>query len=182
MIGVSISKTAGEIKMSFFREWTASVVGIIIFTSACEIIVPDGEMKKYVRLVLGMLVTISLIKPIGNFKIIKRAEDVFYYDRSAAFKQQEYYSENERKMINDLYRKKLEEKIVKTLNGKIDAVFTAVVDTEAESGESFGEIKDIYIEVKQSGGFRDYADEIKEILKNDFGIKENAVRLKFVGG
>ena len=166
--------------MDFFRVWTSAVTGTIIFTALCEIIVPDGNIKKYVRLILGMIVTVNLIKPLGSLNIVKTTEEILNYNKVLAYSQQENYTEEEKRKITKLYQKKLEEKITEGLKNKINASITVDVETEAELREKFGEIKEIYVEVFQDKGFKDYKDEIIEILKKDYGISGEKIRLKFI--
>ena len=168
--------------MDFFRVWTSAVSGTIIFTALCEIIVPDGNIKKYVRLILGMIVTVTLIKPLGSMNIVKTTEEILNYNKALAYSQQENYTEDEKKKITQLYQRKLEEKITESLESKINASISIDVDTESELKEKFGEIKEIYVEVSQDNGFKDYQDEIMEILRKDYGISEDKLRLKFLSG
>ena len=85
--------------MDFFRVWTSAVTGTIIFTALCEIIVPDGNIKKYVRLILGIIVTVTLIKPLGSLNIVKTTEEILNYNKALAYSQQENYTEDEKNKI-----------------------------------------------------------------------------------
>lgn len=168
--------------MEFLKGWTSAIAGTIIFTALCEIIVPDGNMKKYVRMCLGMLVMITLIKPLSNINLNSFTENLFDYDKTLAYSQQKNYTKEERELIKELYQGKIEGKIKETLEKKINAEITARVDAETKAEENFGEILSLYIIVSQKDGFWDYADEIKKILKEDFGISEDKVTLKFKKG
>ena len=124
--------------MEFLKSWTSAIAGTIIFTALCEMIVPDGNMKKYVRMCLGMLVMITLIKPLSNINLSSYAENLFDYDKTLAYSQQKNYTEEERTIIKELYQEKLEGKIKETLENKINAEITARVDAETEDEKNFG--------------------------------------------
>ena len=168
--------------MNFFRIWTSAVAGIIVFSAIVEIISPEGELKKYVKLVLGMFVTVTLITPLGNISLKNTGKMLVDYDKTLAFRQQKNFTEEENEKIIKLYKEKLEKKIHEELKKEIKENIKVYVDVNTENKEGFGDIKDIYVVVSQREGFIDYADEIKELLKINFGISEERVRLKFVKG
>ena len=168
--------------MDFFRIWTSAVAGIIVFSAIVEIIAPDGELKKYVKLILGMVVTVTLITPLENISLKNTTKELIDYDKTLAFRQQKNFTEEENKKIIELYKGKLEDKIHEELNKEIKEDIKVYVEVNTENKDNFGDIKDIYVVVSQRDGFIDYADEIKELLKMNFGISEERVRLKFVKG
>ncbi len=168
--------------MSFFRTFISAVAGVIIFSAIVEIIAPDGELKKYVKLVLGMVVTVTLISPLGNISLKNTTKELINYDKTLAFRQQKNFTEVENEKIIKLYKEKLEEKIHDELIKKIKQDIKVYAEVNTENKDNFGDIKSIYVVVSQKEGFVDYADEIKELLRINFGISKERVRLKFVKG
>lgn len=55
------------------QQWILSVAGIAILSVLCDIILPDGQTKKYVKTVIGVVVTLAVVQPLfslfqqGNF-------------------------------------------------------------------------------------------------------------------
>lgn len=49
--------------MSFLKQWIISICTIIIFITAVELVLPNNSMKKYSKFVLGLILIITLIKP-----------------------------------------------------------------------------------------------------------------------
>ena len=47
-------------------QWVITVCGIAILTVLCDIILPQGETKKYIKTVCGVVVTLVMIQPIVN--------------------------------------------------------------------------------------------------------------------
>lgn len=45
-------------------EWILTVVGIAILTILCDVILPDGQTRKYVKTVMGIIVTFVIIQPL----------------------------------------------------------------------------------------------------------------------
>lgn len=168
--------------MFFFRTFISAVAGVIVFSAIVEIIAPDGELKKYVKLVLGMVVTVTLISPLGDISLKNITKNFIDYDKTLAVQQQKNFTEEENEKIIKLYKEKLEKKIYDELNKIVKHDIKVHTDINTENKDNFGEIKSIYVVVSQKKGFVDYADEIKELLRINFGISEERVRLKFVKG
>lgn len=53
------------------KQWILSVAGVAVLSVLCEIILPSGKTKKYVKTVIGVVVTLALVQPLfslfGNF-------------------------------------------------------------------------------------------------------------------
>ena len=52
--------------MSAISSWLLSVAGIIILGVLCEMILPDGQMNKYVKVIFSFAVLLVLIMPLPN--------------------------------------------------------------------------------------------------------------------
>lgn len=166
--------------MEFFRNWTSEIVGVIVFYALCEIITPENDTKKYIKIILGMIVTVTLIKPIENINFNDVKDTFLSYDKVLAYNQQENYNDMEKDKILKLYCKKIEDKIVKHLEEKFKIRVSASVKVHTEKPERFGEISEIYLVIYQKNVFKDYSDEIRNELKKVFGIEDNKVKLKFI--
>ncbi len=45
-------------------EWVLSVAGIAILSVICDVILPEGETRKYIRTVFGIAVTLVIVQPV----------------------------------------------------------------------------------------------------------------------
>lgn len=48
-------------------QWVVTVCAIAILSVMCDVILPEGQTRKYVRTVFGVIVTLVMIKPIISF-------------------------------------------------------------------------------------------------------------------
>lgn len=55
-----------RILLSAISTWLLSVAGIIILGVLCEMIIPDGQMNKYVKTIFSFAVLLVLIMPLPN--------------------------------------------------------------------------------------------------------------------
>ena len=60
--------------MDFMYKWVYMIVVIIIFTTFMDILMPNGNMKKYTRLVLGFLIMSVILTPL--FKLLRKDIDI----------------------------------------------------------------------------------------------------------
>lgn len=44
--------------------WVVSVSGIAILSVLCDVILPEGEMRKYIKTIFGIVVALVIIQPI----------------------------------------------------------------------------------------------------------------------
>ena len=165
--------------MEFFKEWTVGIASAVIFASLCEIMLPSGNMKKYVNLILGIILSISMLKPLADAKFNDWSDRLFDFERTKAFEIQTTFDEDEKSAVIKIYTGKIENAVKKELSEKINADFTVEAGIETEKEGSFGEIKSLLITVVQKEGFKDYREEIENIIKSEFGVSEKNIRIKF---
>ena len=48
-------------------QWVVTVAGIAILAVICDIILPDGSTRKYIKTVIGVIVTLVMLQPIIGF-------------------------------------------------------------------------------------------------------------------
>lgn len=48
-------------------QWVVTVAGIAILSVLCDIILPEGQTRKYVKTVFGVVVTLIIVQPVVSF-------------------------------------------------------------------------------------------------------------------
>lgn len=64
------------------KDWVINICIVVFFVTAVEMILPDNKMKKYAKLVLGLIIISVLIKPI--IKVFDKNYDIDAYASKAA--------------------------------------------------------------------------------------------------
>ena len=123
--------------MEFFKEWTGGIAAAIIFASLCEIMLPSGNMKKYVKLMLGIILSVSMLKPLADNGFNKWSEKLFEFERSFAYTEHEEMDEDEKQAVIALYTEKLEQAVKNKLSDKVNADLKIVIKVETENKENF---------------------------------------------
>lgn len=60
-----------------FKEFTVNVIALAFLATACEMIIPEGGMKKYFNLFMGFMMMLVLIKPFTFIHDIPRLDLTF---------------------------------------------------------------------------------------------------------
>ncbi|SDK51323.1 stage III sporulation protein AF [Natronincola ferrireducens] len=60
--------------MDIIREWIITIVSIIVFITFVEILIPNSDNKRYINVVVGLLIMIVILSPV--FQVIKGDVDL----------------------------------------------------------------------------------------------------------
>lgn len=52
--------------MSFLNEWIRHIVTLIIFASFIEMLMPHSNMKRFVKMIMGLVIILVIVSPLGN--------------------------------------------------------------------------------------------------------------------
>ena len=50
--------------MEFLREWARNLASLVVMLGLIELLLPQDSLRPYVRMVLGLLVIVALIRPV----------------------------------------------------------------------------------------------------------------------
>lgn len=93
-----------EQKMDYISGWARGLITIVIMSSFIELILPRGDIKKYVRFASGLIIIVLIVKPLFNIKNIE-------IPKLEPLQQEEYVAVS----IHDIYVEKLEKNVEKAL-------------------------------------------------------------------
>lgn len=143
--------------IEFLRIWVIDIIIMIVFISFLEIILPNSNMKKYIQMIIGLLITIVLIKPFINFitKDINIEKEVFAnIGKSYSYFQEDNndYVAIQTEQIISIYKSQLYEEINEMiLKEEIYEISNIEIDVvEDNSKENYGEIIGIKIALKDN--------------------------------
>ncbi len=91
--------------IEFLSKWVEGIAIAVIIASIFEMILPNGNIKKYVKVILGIYIVFSIISPfadnkvMGNFDISKKIDN---YSQSLEDKD---FSEENGDIANNNYLK-----------------------------------------------------------------------------
>ena len=155
--------------MQQLKDWVINICIVVFFVTAVEMILPDNKMKKYAKLVLGLIIISVLMKPI--IKIFDKNYDIdTYASRAAETLSKGNYSEDftkyEKSNISSTienFNSNLKTLCEKTLKEKMPQYsYDVQAKTDYNKENNKFEIKEIKVAVQDGK-----VQKIKKIVIND---------------
>lgn len=169
--------------------WINTIVVTIIFAAFVEMLMPSNNMKKYIKLVLGLLIMAVILEPVLQY--LKKGYSLSGYtfkyqnqmDSSYIKQESETYSQKQQDSIIKLYKQNLEDKMKEGIKELVPGkdVSVAVEIVEDADKQNFGEITKATIMLKDSIKNVDKVDKVQVGKQNNTGQKkadENYTDLK----
>lgn len=139
--------------VKFINSWAQGIILAVIIATIIEIILPEGNNKKYVKTIIGIYILFAIIYPILsnlsnkniniNSIINSTNKEIAKYEATSnlALETNSY--------IENTYKTKIEEDINKILTDKGYNVISLNTDVETVSEERYGEINSLSLEIEK---------------------------------
>lgn len=163
--------------IELLRPWVINIVVITIFVIITDIILPEGSIKRYVRVIIGIFVLLAIIQPLINIKNIRFDFEKSYLETSIKLDNKSHINEKEvlstyqKDKALEIYKSKLIEQIITAVSYKksIDKKNIEVIlniNKDKKSSE-FGLLNDVQVIICPGGGMSQI-DKIKKVkIGND---------------
>ena len=163
--------------MEWIRSWIMQIAGIIVLGALCDMIMADGDTKKYVKMVIGLILAFAVIRPIFNISTEKLHIDVPQSAHVEALELSNRLDEFERNKIITLYCRNLEEKIMNEIQKEWICEVWVDVKVEEKDEAEFGNINEVRIVCESLPEGAD-EDKIIRIVHQRFGVDEDSVKIQ----
>lgn len=139
--------------VKFINSWAQGIILAVIIATIIEIILPEGNNKKYVKTIIGIYILFAIIYPILsnlsskniniNSIINSTNKEIAKYEANSnlALETNSY--------IENTYKTKIEEDINKILTDKGYNVISLNTNIETESEERYGQINSLTIKIEK---------------------------------
>lgn len=104
--------------IKFMNSWIQQIAVAVIITSIFEMIIPNGNIKKYVKVILGLYVVFSIISPFVKVKEInsnKISEAIESFSENITDFGSKVNNIQSEKNLDKIYKSTLEKEIIKTI-------------------------------------------------------------------
>lgn len=126
--------------INFLHKWIEQIAIAVILVSIFEMLLPNGNIKKYIKMILGLFVIFSIISPFVDSKALYNLNT---NDIIGEYNLTQQESVNDK--IEDSYIKELENDITKTVEEQGYNVKSCKIDARIYSGDKDAGIKSINI-------------------------------------
>lgn len=142
--------------MEFIKHWITQIAYISVLSIVLELLIPSSGLKKYARVIIGLIIMITIINPVidfikGNYNFDAMVFKNNYYMNRSDIESLSKEAEKQRYMlISKEYKRRLVEQIKsRILNTyEVDNVNVVVNIIEDINSKDFGKINSIYISFK----------------------------------
>jgi len=147
--------------MEFLRSWISNITVIIIFVMLLETVMPNSSMKRYINVVIGLLIIIVVAKP---FVIIKDYAEAFesevayassYIEESSISDKSRDISRYQTAKAMEIYEDNIKKRVLEIIEGispgsSKDISVRLFIDKDHDSN-AFGQLKAVEVTLKSHG-------------------------------
>ena len=156
-------------RSDFLKLWIRDIAFVFVIVSIIEIIIPNNNMKRYIDMVIGLLIIIVIITPFikllnKDFDIDKEIFKKEIEESKFVYKDNMNLVSTQEEQIKEVYLSKIEEEIKEliqeTTNYKVDEISISIYEDELR----YGDIKDIKLAISEMKGMEEKEKETKDII------------------
>jgi len=164
--------------IDFIKTWANQIIVAIIIATIFEMILPNGNNKKYIKMVIGVYVLFTLIQPIasklsGNeFTIYTNYEK--YFDEDILETSSDNFENNNSKLIEQAYINNIKNDIqakVKQKGYKVVSCDINIITTK----ENYEKIESISLKIQKQEQLNTSEDNSIKIEKVEINVAEEIV-------
>lgn len=167
--------------IEFLKPWVINIVIIILFVIITDIILPDGSMKRYVRVIIGIFVLLAIIQPFIHIKDIKYDFEKSYIESSIILDNKNLLDDKEvlgkyqKIKALEIYEKNLTDKITAAISYKESISKNSIViklDINKDHQDSkFGTLNSVQVLIPKE----EQTGNIEKIKKVEIGKEEKVI-------
>lgn len=162
--------------IKFLSSWIEEIAVAVIIASIFEMLLPKGNLKKYIKVVLGIYIVFNIISPfvdseaLYSFNISDTIEE--YVDNVTNSETISNSSVNSNESIEEMYMETLKKQIISDVEEQGYNVESCDIDANFDTSENDIGIKKINIVLSKMYNEAKESDEIDETEENSNNIEE----------
>ena len=167
--------------IKFINSWAQGIILAVIIATIIEIIIPEGNNKKYVKTVIGLYILFTIIYPL----ITKLSNDKFNFNSviDNVTKEVSKYEDLTNSIetntyIEETYKNKLIEDIKNKIEEKGYSVLNLNIYVETQNEEIYGQINSIVVEIEKYEQENKEVNSINNIEQINIKISNNVEHIK----
>ena len=121
--------------IEFFSSWAKGIGVTVVIISIIEMLLPNNNSKKYIRMVLGIYLIFNIVSPLIKNKDILNVNNINLNETTISTSSEEVDQTSMNKRIKKIYEQELEKDITKKLKEKGYEVKDCSVTTQVSTNE-----------------------------------------------
>lgn len=122
--------------IEFFSSWAKGIGVTVVIISIIEMLLPNNNSKKYIRMVLGIYLIFNIVSPLIKNKDILNVNNINLNETTISTSSEEVDQTSMNKRIKKIYEQELEKDITKKLKEKGYEVKDCSVTTQVSTNET----------------------------------------------
>ena len=122
--------------IEFFSSWAKGIGVTVVIISIIEMLLPNNNSKKYIRMVLGIYLIFNIVSPVIKNKDILNVNNINLNETTISTSSEEVDQTSMNKRIKKIYEQELEKDITKKLKEKGYEVKDCSVTTQVSTNEN----------------------------------------------
>lgn len=160
--------------IKFINSWAQGIILAVIIATIIEIILPEGNNKKYVKTVIGIYIMFSILHPLIT-KISNKSINLNSIINSTTKEINKYDDNNliaieTNIYIEDTYKKKIEEDLKEKIEEKGYRISNLNLYIETEDEGRYGQINTMVMNLTKISKEQIITNNVNEIKKVDINI------------
>ncbi len=179
--------------VEWISDWAESIIVAVIIATIIEMLLPEGNSKKYIKVVIGVYVLFTIITPIINKFTGEKVDisdildlDTYIAEVNASVKMQNTIQDNNQSSIMGMYSSGIKDDIKAKIEAKgyiVNDVDIDIADDESYiierivldlEKEGKKEEADNNIDTKNNGNEENKVEEVEIVNKVEISLGSNA--------
>ena len=135
--------------ISFLKQWTSEIVVAVIIVSIFELILPNGKLKKYIKVVLGIYIVFCMISPFVDSNALYKLENIDFAEEANNLAKTNINQESIDLRLQQLYIEELKKDIAKKLDENGYEMDKCDIDAELKATSENPGIHKIILSIHQ---------------------------------
>ena len=165
--------------IGYFQAYIKTIAAFLIFSVFAEMIMPDNKFKKYISIILGFLMIVTILKPVtvlvrgGDFDfanaVLKKENALIQ-----ANKGEHYYENQQNELVMEIYESELNDEIKENLAAEnINVTLVTVKADDDRESKDYGNIESVYIKASSR---QESSSMVKAVepVEGYYGVSEEA--------
>lgn len=157
--------------VEILKPWIMNIVVVVFFLLMTDILLPEGNIKQYVKVILGLFIILVIIKPLIDMKNINSSFENIYIETATFLEtdtintEVETLHEYHREKAFALYKKNIENTIINTVSKELSInsnLIKVQLDLENKTDIYSGMIGHILITIPDKRDSK-FIDKIKKV-------------------
>ena len=159
--------------VSFINSWAKGIILAIIIATIIEIILPEGNNKKYIKTIIGIYILFVIIQPFistNNININSIIKDTTskideYETEELALETNQY--------IEETYKNKIQEDIKEKVKNRGYNINFLSLNIETKSEEFYGQVNSIKIQISKIKNINEEQNITENVVKKINNVEVN---------